>query len=125
MQHFNFLTSFSVKRGLFWMVAINLESEHCRENSFGTFNFVRSYQNTLYFSQDNSELRLQECLGTFLHLSAVVLQGEMHSQGAPINQPIKQSAQAYVAIPFANKAMHAHANTITLLGFARRKWNVK
>lgn len=49
----------------------------------------------------------------------------MYSQGVPIYQLIKRAAQGYVAIPFANKAMHVHANTITLLGCARRKWNVK
>lgn len=59
------------------------------------------------------------------HQSTVVQQGEMYSQVASINQPTNAAAWEYVAIPFANKAMHVHANTITLLGFARRKWNVK
>lgn len=61
----------------------------------------------------------------FFHQSSLVQQGEMYSQGVPIYQLIKRAAQGYVAIPFANKAMHVHANTITLLGCARRKWNVK
>lgn len=56
---------------------------------------------------------------------SVLVEGEMYNQGVPINQLIKRAAQGYVAIPFANKAMHVHANTITLLGCARRKWNVK
>lgn len=119
----NFQYPFLSRVFAFEMLRINLSSQNIGVKKFLNISlcgeFLKHCISRIMVSSGSGDV-----LGFFSSVISSTTRGNV--QPGCANIPTDQTSYTGICgLPFANKAVHVHANTITLLGCARRKWNVK